>query len=85
MRKFFISEQVEDILDDPDRIINADESGFNICTMLGLVLDPRGMANLYEIRDKEKQSTTVLGTFSASRSLARPKIKVFSIIIVDTY
>lgn len=66
LREFLIKENAEDILGDPDRIINADESAFNICPTSGLVLGPKGMANLYEIKDKEKESITVLGTFSAS-------------------
>lgn len=66
LKEFLTTENAEDILNDPDRIINADESGFNVCPSSGLVLGPKGMANLYEIRDKEKESITVLGTFSAA-------------------
>lgn len=31
LKEFLITENGEDIFGDPDRIINADESGFNIC------------------------------------------------------
>lgn len=35
LRKFLTTENAEDILDDPDGIINADEYAFNICPTLG--------------------------------------------------
>lgn len=78
LKEFLITEHTEDILDDPDRIINADESGFNICPSSCLVLGPKGMANLYVIQDKEKESINVLGTFSASG-------KVLPVFIIYPY
>lgn len=66
LREYLITKHAEDILDDPERIINADESGFSVCPSFGLVLGPKGMPNLYEMQDKEKESITALGTFSAS-------------------
>lgn len=42
------------------------------------MLGPKGMANLYEIKDKEKESITVLGTFSASG-------KVLPVLIIYQY
>lgn len=58
-----------DILEDPERIINTDESGFQTSPSSGLVLGPRGFKNFYEIKKKEKEYITVLGTFSASRRI----------------
>ncbi|CAK1583497.1 unnamed protein product [Parnassius mnemosyne] len=69
LKEFLISQDVQDILEDPDRILNCDESGFHITPDSGLVLGPRGMTNFFEIRDMEKESITVLGTFSASGKL----------------
>lgn len=78
LREFLISAHAEDILEDPNRIINGDESGFNVCPTSGLVLGPKGMVNLYEIKDKEKENSTVLGTFTASG-------KVFPVLIIYPY
>ncbi|XP_063931160.1 uncharacterized protein LOC135143212 [Zophobas morio] len=63
-----------DILEDPERIINADESGFQTSRSSGLVLGPRGFKNFYEIKEKEKENITVLGTFAASGTILPPLI-----------
>lgn len=78
LKEFLKNENAEDILDDPDRILNGDESGFQVSPTSGIILGPRGMENLYEIRDKEKESITVLGTFTASG-------KVMPVLVIYPY
>ena len=58
---------MEDILEDPSRFINADESNFMLCPRTGKVLGPKGWSNVYEIlAGSEKDTLTVLGTFAAN-------------------
>lgn len=74
LKEYLVAEGVADILEDPERIINADESGFQTGPSSGLVLGPRGYQNFYEIKDKEKENITVLGTFAASGTILPPLI-----------
>ncbi|CAB3222405.1 unnamed protein product [Arctia plantaginis] len=49
------------ILTDPDRIFNGDETSFHICPKTGKVIAPRGYKNVYKIvKGKEKEAVTVL-------------------------
>ncbi|GBP16343.1 hypothetical protein EVAR_9936_1 [Eumeta japonica] len=45
--QYLVAEGVADILEDPERIINADESGFKTSPSSGLVLGPRRKCGLY--------------------------------------
>lgn len=64
-----------DVLLDPSRIFNADESGFSLHPKSGKVLGPRGYKNLYEIKKgSEKENITVLVTFSADGKMCPPCI-----------
>lgn len=63
------------ILDDPARILNSDETGFETNPKTGLVLGPKGMKNFYEIKSgSEKDSITVLCTIAANGDLYPPMI-----------
>ncbi|CAK1588131.1 unnamed protein product, partial [Parnassius mnemosyne] len=63
----FLSESGQsDILTQPDRIFNADESGFSLCPKTGKVLGPKGFRNLYQVNSgNEKDNLTVLINFNA--------------------
>ncbi|KAJ8952300.1 hypothetical protein NQ314_007568 [Rhamnusium bicolor] len=66
IRKYLINENAVDILEDPTRIFNSDESGFATNPKTGLVLGPKGLKNFYEIKSgSEKECITALFTISA--------------------
>ncbi|CAG5047526.1 unnamed protein product [Parnassius apollo] len=66
LNKFLEEENALDIKDDPTRIFNSDETGVMTCLKTGLILGPKNYKNTYEIASgKEKESITVLCTFSA--------------------
>lgn len=72
---YLIEEDAFDILDDSSRIFNADESGFQPCPKTGKILGPKGFKNLYNIAPgNEKESITVMATFSASGAIIPPMI-----------
>ncbi|KAJ8929563.1 hypothetical protein NQ314_017726 [Rhamnusium bicolor] len=67
LRKFLEENNIMDIFDDPDRILNGDESGFSLCPKTGKVLAPKGWRNLYTIKkSNDKENITVLVVFTAS-------------------
>ena len=56
----------EQIMADPRRIFNTDETSFSLCPKSGKVLGPKGWRNVYDLkRGNEKDTLTVLATFSA--------------------
>lgn len=75
LHNYLISENVEDILRDPARIFNADESGFQTNPETGLVLGPKGLNNFYSISTGSvKESITVLVTVNAEGKLYPPMV-----------
>ncbi|KAK9718003.1 hypothetical protein QE152_g23443 [Popillia japonica] len=75
IRRYLASENAEDILEDPTRIFNSDESGFATNPKSGLVLGLRGMKNFYEIKSgSEKECITALFTISADGQIHPPMI-----------
>lgn len=66
---------LSDILLEPSRIYNADESGFNTCPKTGKVLGPRGLQNMYDVKSgNEKECITVMANFNASGDVVPPMI-----------
>lgn len=64
-----------DILQDADRIYNADETGVQLCPKTGKVLGPKQYRNFYDVAvGKEKECITVLANFSASGKAVPPMI-----------
>uniref|UniRef100_A0ABD2X2H0 DDE-1 domain-containing protein n=1 Tax=Trichogramma kaykai TaxID=54128 RepID=A0ABD2X2H0_9HYME len=64
-----------DILDDPTRIFNGDETSFNLCPKTGKVLCPKKWKNVYEISmGNEKETLTVLIFVTAAGELVTPMI-----------
>nr|CAI5854571.1 unnamed protein product [Callosobruchus analis] len=64
-----------EILNDPSRVFNADESGFQLCPKTKKVLAPRGAKNIYEVDvGQAKASITVLFTFAAAGNITPPMI-----------
>lgn len=73
LEEYLDSIHQKDILDDPKRIFNGDESGFALCPKTGKVLGPRGFKNLYQIKpSSEKENITVLLTFNANGDMCPP-------------
>lgn len=73
--KYFLQKSNSlDILDDPSRILNADESGFRLCPKTGKVLGLRGQ-NVYIVKhENEKKNLTVLVTMTADGRLCPPVV-----------
>lgn len=64
-----------DILEDPSRMINLDETGVEICPKTGVVLGPKGHKNLYKLANgSEKESITVLCTYAADGTAYSPMV-----------
>lgn len=65
----------EDIFNDPRRVLNGDETSFQMCPKTGKVLAPKGWKNIYEIKKgSEKETITVLLVFSASGDTIYPMV-----------
>ncbi|XP_067004498.2 uncharacterized protein [Anabrus simplex] len=63
------------ILQDPTRVFNGDETNFLLCPNNGKVLAEKAVKNVYEIdRGLAKASITVMFTFSASGCIVPPMI-----------
>ncbi|XP_046663119.1 chaetoglobosin A biosynthesis cluster protein C-like [Homalodisca vitripennis] len=68
-------ENVLDILKNPDRIFNGDETNFQMCPKNSKVLAPLGSKNVYEIdKGKAKSAVTAMFTFSASGKVVPPML-----------
>lgn len=64
-----------DVLEDPTRIFNGDETSFAMCPKSGKVLAPKGYKNIYEIKKgSEKETITVLLVFSADGQIVSPMV-----------
>lgn len=77
LTEYLETENMLEMMADPSRIYNADETGMRTCMKSGLVLGPakKNFQNLYEIAGgNEKESITVLCNYSADGSIAPPMI-----------
>lgn len=77
MKTYLIEHDLLDMMEDPSRIYNADETGVRTCVKSGLVLGPvsKKLRNLYEVSSgNEKESITVLCTYGASGVAAPPMV-----------
>lgn len=64
-----------EVLSQPSRVFNADETNFQICLSSGLVIAEKGSKNVYNIEHSNaKESITVLFTFSAAGDVCCPFI-----------
>ena len=65
----------EDVMTDPTRILNGDETGFALCRKSGKILAPKGWKNIYEVKKSgEKETLTVLMVFSANGGIIPPMV-----------
>lgn len=75
LQMFLTQKKCLDILDDPSRIFNGDESGFPLCPKTGKVLGLRGYKNLYKIKPcNDKENITVLVVFAADGKICLPLV-----------
>lgn len=75
LKQHLKEEDASDILNDPSRIFNADETGVQTCPKTGLILGPKNYKDTYSIAcGKEKESITVLCNFSADGTDVPPYI-----------
>lgn len=73
--EYFTEQNLTQVLEDPSRIFNADETGFNICQKTGKVYAETGSKNVYEIeKASSKENITVMFAFSASGSTLDPLV-----------
>lgn len=65
----------EDILNHPSRIMNGDETAFQLCPDTGKVIGPKAWKNIYEINvGNDKETITVLLFITASGKVMTPMI-----------
>lgn len=73
--KYLTEEGLCDILNDPTRIFNGDETGFNLCPKTKTVLAPKGSKDVYEVSvGNSKENLTVMFTFSAVGVMCPPMV-----------
>ena len=64
-----------DVLEDPTRIFNSDETCIQLCPKTGKVIGVKGWKNIYELSPgPEKSNLTFLGTFRADGEIVAPLI-----------
>lgn len=72
----YINEKnLEDILKDPSRVYNGDETGFQICPSTGKVYAEKRAKNVYHIEhSSSKENITVMFTFAADGKKCCPMV-----------
>lgn len=72
---YLTSKGFREIVDDPTRVMNADEMCFHLCPKNNKVFAPRGARNVYEVEYASSKATlTVMLTFTASSQVTPPMI-----------
>ncbi|KAJ8966813.1 hypothetical protein NQ314_003309 [Rhamnusium bicolor] len=75
LNTFLVENDLLDIFDDPERVLNGDETGFALCPKTGKVLAPGGFKHVYNIKlGKEKENITVLVVFNAAGKVCPPLV-----------
>lgn len=74
--ELFLNERgLSNIMEDPERILNADETGVSLCPKTGKVLAPKGYKNVYTVkRGNEKDTVTVLIMMTSSGKICPPLV-----------
>lgn len=66
---------LDEILQDPTRVFNGDETGFSLCPKNKTVLAPKGVKDIYEVAvGNSKENLTVMFSFNAAGSMCHPMI-----------
>lgn len=75
LKKYLTEINAIDLLEDPRRILNGDETSFSVCPKTGKVIAPKGWKNVYEIQaGNEKETITVLLVFTAAGDTLQPMV-----------
>ncbi|CAH2097239.1 unnamed protein product [Euphydryas editha] len=74
IKDYLTQNNLSEMLDDPTKIFNTDESAFFLSPKPGRVLVKRGTKNVYLANGDEKENLTVLLTANAAGKLAPPMI-----------
>ncbi|XP_049886788.1 uncharacterized protein LOC126381335 [Pectinophora gossypiella] len=77
VEKYLQDNQLSEIVKDPSRVFNADETAFFLNPKPGRVLVKKGNKNIYSTSGNEKENLTVLFTTNAAGDIAPPMV-VFS-------
>jgi hypothetical protein len=66
---------LQEVMMNPSRIFNGDETGFQICPATGRVLAEKGSKNVYCVeKGSSKENVTVMCTFGADGTICQPMI-----------
>ena len=75
LEEYLNKNDLVDVLDDPTRIFNGDETAFSLCPNTGKVLGPKNWKNIYEVKmGNEKKTITTLLFFSANGEVVTPMV-----------
>ena len=75
VRQYFEQNNLIEVLDDPARIFNCDETGFFLCPKAKQVLVQRGSKKVYtRVANDEKECLTVLVNVAAHGKVAPPMV-----------
>lgn len=75
IEQYLKEKQFFEILQDPTRVFNGDETCFMLCPKTGKVLAPKGCKNVYEVdKGNAKSNLTVMFTFGASGITTPPMV-----------
>ena len=73
-----------EILNEPSRVFNTDETCIQLCPSTGRVMSFRGRKNVYEISPgPEKSTLTFLGTFNAAGEIVAPTMIFPYVRLID--
>ncbi|XP_025205825.1 uncharacterized protein LOC112602107, partial [Melanaphis sacchari] len=75
IHQYLVDEKLDDILQDPTRLFNGDETGFSLCPKTKSVLAPKGAKDIYEVAvGNAKENLTVMFTFNAAGDMCHPMV-----------
>lgn len=75
LNDFIAEHNLQEVVKDPRRVLNGDETSFSMCPKTGKVLAPKWCKNVYDLKkSSEKETITVLRVFSAAGETVHPMV-----------
>jgi hypothetical protein len=75
VQEYVREKNLEEVMDDPSRIFNGEETGFHICPSTGSVLAQKGTTDVYSTDSgSSKENITVMFSFSSNGKTCCPMI-----------
>jgi hypothetical protein len=75
VEEYINENNLQEVMMNPSRIFNGDETGFQICPATGRVLAEKGSKNVYCVdKGSSKENVTVMCTFGADGTICQPMI-----------